>query len=254
MRRNHFWVSFSDLMTTLFVLMFVLFLIFLSKGLRLNAANNDCEEDLADAKFELAECETKRDDLIKELKSLEGEQVAKATLEKIEVIQSIDEALRALPQNLFAYDELSQRFRLSLEVNFQPQSSNILDVPRHVREKLREAGLEIQQKIRELNSEKNNEKFSFLLIVEGNTQQFENNWQNSMGIEVGYNLSYNRALALVDYWKQNGIDFRNSGDVELLIVGSGYFGAGRSNVETENRRFTIQITPKIGNYINLADR
>lgn len=253
MRRNHFWVSFSDLMTTLFVLMFVLFLIFLSKGLRLNAAIHDCEGDLAEAKLELANCVTERDNLIMQLESLEGERVAKATLEKIEVIQSIDEALRALPQELFKYDEVSQRFRLSLEVNFQPQSSDILDVPRHVRDKLRKAGLEIQQKIRELNSLNNNEKFSFLLIVEGNTQQFEDNWQNSKGIEVGYNLSYNRALALVDYWKKNGIDFRSSDEIELLIVGSGYFGAGRSNVETENRRFTIQITPKIGNYIKLAD-
>ena len=253
MRRNHFWVSFSDLMTTLFVLMFVLFLIFLSKGLRLNASNSDCEEGLADAKLELAECETERDRLMKELKSLEGEQVARATLEKIEVIQSIDEALRALPQDLFKYDEVSQRFRLNIGVNFLPQSSNILDIPLAKRKKLLEAGRQIRDKIQSLNARPLEERFKFLLIVEGNTQRVNDNWVKPKGREIGYNLSYNRALALVDYWEKNGLVFRESKDIELLIVGSGYFGESKSDVDHENRRFTIQITPKIGNYIKLAD-
>lgn len=253
MRRNHFWVSFSDLMTTLFVLMFVLFLIFLSQGLRLIAANAACEKELAIVRVNLEKCESEKNLLIKELENLEGEKVAKATLKKINVIQSIDEALRALPQDLFKYDEISQRFRLSLEVNFSPQSSDIRDVPGNVRDKLVQAGREIENKIRTLNAGNSDEKFRFLLVVEGNTQKFENNWKESKGIGIGYNLSYNRALALVEFWEANEIDFRNSDDIELLVVGSGYFGAGRSDVETENRRFTIQITPKIGNYIKLAD-
>jgi hypothetical protein len=31
-----------------------------------------------------------------------------------------------------------------------------------------------------------------------------------------------------------------------MIVGSGYFGKSRELNEDENRKFTIQITPKIG--------
>jgi len=253
MRRNHFWVSFSDLMTTLFVLMFVLFLIFLSQGLRLNAANSTCEENLAAARSELAKCELDREELIKELESLEGDKVARATLEKLEVIQSIDEALRALPQELFKYDEKSQRFRLSLDVNFNPQSSRITDLPKNVRDKLLQAGKEIKDKIGKLNGRSRDEKFRFLLIVEGNTQKVGDTWENRIVNQVGYNLSYNRAKALVDFWENNGLDFRGSDDIELLIVGSGYSGAGRSEREIENRRFTIQITPKIGNYIQLAN-
>lgn len=33
---------------------------------------------------------------------------------------------------------------------------------------------------------------------------------------------------------------------EILMAGSGYYGKSRLANENENRKFTIQITPKVG--------
>ena len=58
-----------------------------------------------------------------------------------------------------------------------------------------------------------------------------------------YELSYRRALALYNKWK--GLNFRES-NTEIIIAGSGFNGVNRDNiVEDNNKRFIIQIIPKI---------
>jgi len=60
-------------------------------------------------------------------------------------------------------------------------------------------------------------------------------------------LSYNRALAVVFLWQQAGIQFPKN--IEVIPAGSGYRGAGRYRgyaKEQLNKRFIIQIQPKIG--------
>ena len=58
-----------------------------------------------------------------------------------------------------------------------------------------------------------------------------------------YELSYHRALALYNKWKH--LNFRDS-NTEIIIAGSGFNGINRDNVvEDNNKRFIIQIIPKI---------
>lgn len=62
-----------------------------------------------------------------------------------------------------------------------------------------------------------------------------------------YELSYQRALALMRFWvEQKGISFENN--CEILISGSGDgkldTHSMRESVETENQRFLIHILPK----------
>jgi hypothetical protein len=60
-------------------------------------------------------------------------------------------------------------------------------------------------------------------------------------------LSYNRALALLNLWENRNIKFDEK-RFEILIAGSGFYGTGRyaGRREYDNKRFLIQIIPKIG--------
>ena len=62
--------------------------------------------------------------------------------------------------------------------------------------------------------------------------------------EWGYKMSYERALAVYELWQNNNIDLRKY-NTEVLICGSGYNGLDRDDFEDNNKRFTIQIIPKI---------
>ena len=197
-----FWPSFADLMTSLFFIMLVLYILTYLK--------------------------------------LTNQQ--RATEQQLREIKRIQEAVKALPAEYFIYDPLNQRYILNLNVNFSSNSSNIHDLNKSVLDDLLEAGKSISSLLKQLNS--NNSTVSYLLIVEGNTQRSHDNYLKMP--DVGYKLSYQRSLALVNYWQNNGLDFKEISNCELMIVGSGYFGKARDSNEEENRKFTIQITPKIG--------
>lgn len=196
-----FWISYGDIMTSLFFIMLVLFGLY---QLRVSASLNQLNE-----------------------------------------IKKIQIALENLDTRYFKYDENNKRYKLNADVNFQSNSFDMLDIPLEKRVVVLDAGKNIFELMTKLNIE--NPNINYLLIIEGNTQRFNNNFISSP--DVGYRLSYNRALALVSYWKENGIDFKRFNNCELLIVGSGYFSKSREENEVENRKFTIQITPKIGEFI-----
>jgi hypothetical protein len=93
-----------------------------------------------------------------------------------------------------------------------------------------------------------NEAFKYQMVIEGNAAI---KWENLKSGNYDpdnvdmYHLSYNRALALYLYWKNKGIDFRKY-NTEVIIAGSGFNGINRDDkVEDYNKRFIIQIIPKI---------
>jgi len=99
-----------------------------------------------------------------------------------------------------------------------------------------------------LNSlEKKNPDFSYLLVLEGN---MANTWDRkySKNSEYGFKTSYERALAVYNLWLKNDINFRKS-NVEVLISGSGFNGLCREEEEENNKRFSVQIIPKVSNKI-----
>ena len=63
--------------------------------------------------------------------------------------------------------------------------------------------------------------------------------------ESMYLLSYNRALTLYRRWMAQGLDFRKY-NTEVILAGSGFNGINRdTRVEDYNKRFVLQIIPKI---------
>ena len=199
--RDGFWISYGDIMTSLFFIMLVLFGLY---QLRVSASLNELKE-----------------------------------------IKEIQFALENLDKRYFKFDEKNKRYKLTTDVNFKSNSYSILDIPTEKRILIKEAGKNIYELMEKLKQE--NPNVNYLLIIEGNTQRAMKN--HLMRPTDGYRLSYNRALALMYYWLISGYDFRKLDNCELLIVGSGYFSKSREENEIENRKFTIQITPKIGEFI-----
>lgn len=103
------------------------------------------------------------------------------------------------------------------------------------------AGEKIESFLKELSDQ--NKGFSYLLVIEGN---MANKWDRSFSKDdlTGYITSYQRALAVYNLWVKNGINFRKY-NVEVLLCGSGFNGLCRDDVEENNKRFSIQIIPKV---------
>ena len=200
---SFFWPSYADLMTSLFFVMLVLYVVTVV--------------------------------------------VMQGTLgvdaEKFKQIRDIERALQELDSTYYSYDDQNKRFKLNADVTFPPNASDIDRLPAPVREQLLEAGRQLYRKMRVLVQEKN---INYLIVIEGNTQRNAVNYRYTP--HIGYNLSYQRALALHTFWRRNGLDFNGFKNCEVLIAGSGYFSKSREADENKNRRFTIQITAKIGEF------
>lgn len=103
------------------------------------------------------------------------------------------------------------------------------------------AGKKIDAFLGELSEQ--NKGFSYLLVIEGN---MANDFRKPKPVDRPdfYLKSYERALAVYNLWLKNGINFRKY-DVEVMICGSGLNGLCRDPVEENNKRFSIQIIPKV---------
>jgi hypothetical protein len=210
-KSNFFWVSYSDLMTSLFFIMMVLFAITVTvlKG---------------------------------NIKLHEG---------VVKEIKNIQTALDGLDKEYFVFDSINKRYKLKLDASFKPNSYDIIDIPNEERMELLHAGHDLFNKIHALID--TNQNVDYLLVIEGNTQRYNDNYLNNP--DGGYNLSYRRALSLVNYWKNNNIDFYTLGNqCELIIAGSGYFGQSRESDESLNRKFSIQVTSKVGKYLEKIEK
>lgn len=126
-------------------------------------------------------------------------------------------------------------------MSFAPNKADITTLGDSSLKQLKSAGDTLYQKMQKLSADKD---INYLLIVEGNSEivRYHGALNSESDPDRGYNLSYQRALALKKYWKDSGDDFSVFSNCEMLIVGSGYFGKSRDKIN--NKRFTIQITPK----------
>ena len=207
-RSNTFWLSYSDLMTSLFFIMLVLFIVCVVKMKGINAQ------------------------LDKEVNAKE---------EQLRKIEELNNSIKEIDNKYFAYDEQFKRHTLKdIEVSFNIYSSNIHDIEQEQLDKLLKAGQAI---VRFMNSAKSKiPEAQYMLIIEG---------QSSKDYYTkNYELSYERALALIKFWSRNGIEFDSLGNCEVLISGSGQSSKFRVQPDVrgnkDNQRFVIHIIPKPG--------
>ncbi len=197
-KESYFWTSYSDLMTSLFFVMLILFIIvivILHKGM----------------------------------------EATEAQLQAIkEVVNSTEELNHS---QHYEYRPDYKKYVLKIQVRYPTGKSNINEIIAEDKEQqlnnLAEAGREIQ---RFLQSHPN---YQYILIIEG--QASLDNYR------LNYELSYERALALMRFWV-NDRNIKFGKNCEILISGSGDgtldTHSMRENSEEDNQRFLIHILPK----------
>ncbi len=131
--KNFFWPSYVDLMTSLFVVMLVLFIV---------------SYWLYDKK--LTENENDKQRLL----------VLASRAKKIDEIAN---SVQALPTDLFEFQEKYKRHKLKINVEFPPGSS---DIPETYHAQLVSAGKEIEKLINSMK-EKYQDTIKYLVIIEG---------------------------------------------------------------------------------------
>ena len=214
---SHFWPSYSDLMTSLFFIMLVMFV------LTIVSLRNSL---------------------------LEAEHLRDISERQLESIKEIQEAVNQLPTEFFQEDTVNKRW--VLKGSYSPKF-DVADFDISVLNdtmKLVSVGNSLMQVVDNLNKMKNDPRYknmdiTYLVVIEGMASK-DNYYDNDA-------LSYKRALSLYYLWKRNGISFEKS-QCEVQISGSGVRGRGRFNAdgrhpkdEVKNQRIMIQIVPKIGN-------
>jgi hypothetical protein len=232
--KDFFWTSYVDLMTALFAVVLVLFVL---SYYNLNKKKKELE-DLVKIKTEEA-----------------------AILNKVKSNFKIFET----EPDIFYFDTVYNRIQLKFQINFktgyQFYHINEQDINGNfsqTKSNLDALGNKIKSIIDTFKRQKDTDPamkdISYLMVISGSASRLKGDDEYQSSI-----LSYNRALFLYKYWKENlGIDFDSPQYheiIELQISGVGFGGIGRFNIpynvnnvneEKKNQRFVISIAPKIG--------
>lgn len=204
-KTGFFWVSYADLMTSLFFVMLVLYVI----------------------TFVVLQVEQGK---------------IKAQNEQLKKILQIEEQFKPLQNdNDFYYLETCEKYVAKDLIGIEIFEPNKIEIKSNYETSIINVGKKINSFLENISL--NNSNFSYLLVIEGN---MANSWDRKFNKDsnYGYKRSYERALAVHELWKKNGINFRDK-NVEVLICGSGFNGLCRDKTEENNKRFSIQIIPKI---------
>lgn len=210
--KSHFWASYSDLMTSLFFIMLVLFI--------------------------LTVCMLQKEIINTEAARIEAEQARIATQAQLDKIKEIEESISKIDPNLFDYNAKFKKHILKIDVSFPRGSADMSTIDAPTLQRLEYAGKTVRDFINEAHS---NLKVQYLLIIEGQASK-----DNYAGNDL---LSYNRALSLYKFWQSHNVSFDKKA-VEVIISGSGQNGLLRMTPDDAtneaNQRFLIHIVPKPG--------
>lgn len=221
-KKSLFWTSFSDLMTSMFFAMLVLFVVVV---VAMGAANRNLQQTI----IELEEAKKR----------------AEATVEQLTQITQLSKQFETLTtSSSLRYDADKRMFYAKDFVGIEIFHSNTDTIKNEYLETVTNVGNDLQNILKQLNS--NNKNFKYLLVIEGTAAI---PWEQKISGTYNpdspalYDLSYRRALALYNKWKHLNLRRYNT---EIIIAGSGFNGINRDNInEDNNKRFIIQIIPKI---------
>lgn len=214
-KKSLFWTSYSDLMTSLFFAMLVLFVVVV---VAMGSVNRQLKEALNRAEI---------------------------TIEQQNQVLKLQEQFQTLASSTsLDYDEEKRMFYAKDFVGIEIFQPNEAEIKQEYINKVDEVGADIKNIIDSLN--KANSNFKYQLVIEGTAaipyKELRAGTYNKDNYDM-YLFSYRRALALYKRWQH--LNFRES-NTEIIIAGSGFNGINRDKVlEDNNKRFVIQIIPKI---------
>lgn len=242
---DSFWLSYSDLMTSLFFIMLVLFVVCI-------VVLKSAPDDVSTLKAQIVALKNENAELRKRLESSEKQvgdlqrKIGEYEVQKedYERLLNLDKSFKGLSQSSsLQYIESNKSFIAKDFEGIEIFESGKADIKPAYLNTVDKVGKDLQALLKELN--KNNPpKISYLLVIEGNTANtYDHRFDPNN--EGAYNLSYQRAMALYKRWLRSGINLRQY-NTEIQICGSGMNGINRDKkVEENNKRFVIQIIPKI---------
>ena len=206
-KESYFWTSYSDLMTNLFFVMLMLFILAIALLHR-----------------EMVQIGKERD----------------ATKAEIEKINEIRAAIQNIDTSYFQYDPEYKKHILKTKVQFRETSSNINDLSRATQDTLIAVRDTIKSFLDRLIAKDSDA--SYLLIIEGQASKdsYSHNDQLSYDRALSlFNLWFpdrkNATLRFFDL------------PCEVVIAGAGYMeGKPRDPNNKSNQRFLIQIMPQPG--------
>jgi flagellar motor protein MotB len=208
-KSNFFWVSFSDLMVSLFFVMLVLFAVALGHS---------------------------------ENERRKAEEAAAATKKQLKKIQEIQESAKQLPQEYFSYQPEYKRFKLNKQIQFQRGQSEIQ--PQY-KPYLIEVGKSIQGLIERLKSNEKNLDFEikYLVVIEG---MASNNDYYTLNFELSYNraLSLYRL-----WKEESIVFDPEICEIQIAGSGTEGLREFSGEEEVKNQQFLIHIVPKIGRIV-----
>ena len=211
-KESFFWASYSDLMTSLFFVMLVLFVLV------------------------IVLLHNKMKDNIRLIGEQEKELVEKRKMDEItKSTQNID-------ATYFDYNAQYKKLVLKIKANFDKDKSEEKDLDIDTKKSLIDAGKVIQTRIDNIIRNNSDLNIQFLIVIEGQASK------DNASDRHNYELSYKRAYTLKNIWENNNINFGK--ECEVLISGSGTGGSMREEIESRNQRFLIHIIPKIGEINN----
>lgn len=206
---SYFWTSYSDLMTNLFFVMLMLFILAIALLHREN------------------------------VKISKERDATKAELQKINEIRT---AIENIDTTYFGYDEQFKKYVLKTEVKFQTGSSKISDLNQSTRDTLLAVRDTLKNKLDELLS-RDSTNVSYLLIIEGQASRDPYRLNNQLSYERAL------SLFKLWFPEQNGETTLKFFDLpcEVVIAGAGDMdGKPRDPINSKNQRFLIQLMPQLG--------
>jgi len=131
-KESYFWASYSDLMTSMFFVMLVLFILTIAL-------------------------------LHRKMVDIEKERIA--TQEQLDKIKEIEEAINKIDNKYFDYSNVYKKHILKIRVNFDAGESNIGSLEIQTQNELINAGRSIQILLRKISQEY--PQIQYLLVIEG---------------------------------------------------------------------------------------
>lgn len=214
-----FWPSYVDVMTTLFAITLVLFVV-------------------SFARFKIKETELK-----------ENNKILQTLVDEYENIITVYSTVSTIDSTeYFGYNEQFLKHLFTVDVEYQTKEFHIdrlkldltdVNAANKVRNDIIAAGNLVKSTIQSIetsDSVKGNIKF--LVVIEGQSSKIgfdEGPWKNN------YTLSYLRAQYLNKFWKENGIDINAIPRCELIISGSGEQGVPRNIPDESKLRNVLKL-------------
>ena len=203
-KESFFWTSYSDLMSSMFFVMLVLFVLVVALLHR-----------------RMAEIDEER----------------KATAEQLRVIKEIEEATHTIDTTFFEYRLEHKKHVLKIQVQFEKGSSDIEDIDTNTRKKLVSAGQAIQRFIKRITQD--HPEVQYLLVVEGQASRdrFAQNYELSYNRALTLKKLWENNR--IDFGDKCEVVIGGNGDGKLS--GTDFM---RETEESKNQRFLIHILPK----------